>query len=1816
MTSPRSQSRRRLKVGGSLALAAALFALHTFGLHIRAQASNPIPAENQLAGNPSSEWDITGSGDSTIQGFATDISVNKGSSISFKVTTTAATFSINIYRLGYYQGNGARKVATISGITGKSQAACITDATTGLYDCGNWTLSATWNVPPTAVSGIYIARLARTDNGGASHIPFVVRDDAAQADIVLQTDDTTWQAYNQYGGHSLYLGSPTRGYKASYNRPFATRGQSSGYGPSNFVFYAEYPMTRWLESNGYNVKYQAGVDTDRFGTSLTGAAKPKVFLTVGHDEYWSGGQRNAVEAARNAGVHLALFTGNDMFWKTRFEASAIDGSSYRTLVTYKETHDNSHTDPASPPTWTGTWRDPRFSPPLDGGRPENAVSGQIFTVNRGTAPISVPGIYAGLRFWRNTAVAALASNQSLALAADTLGYEWDEDLDNGFRPAGSIQMSQTVVSVPEHVQDMGSTYLPGTATHHLTFFKHSSGALVFGAGTVQWVWGLDTHHDTDSDVGSATPDAAMRQATLNLLADMGVQPATIQSGLIPADASTDATPPTSTIASPAPAASIAAGTIVTISGTATDTGGGVVGGVEVSVDGGTSWRRATGTSNWTYTWVPGILGTATILSRASDDSGNLEQPSTSTAVTITQAVCPCSIWTPSLTTPWMVDSNDAAAVEVGVKFRTDLGGIVNGVRFYKATTNIGTHTGHLWTSTGTLLGTVTFSGESASGWQQANFASQIIIQPNTTYIVSYFAPSGHYSDDQYYLGRAGVDQWPLHALKSGVDGPNGVFNYGASGFPADTWFSDSYSVDVVFTPDLTPPTVALTAPANGANISGNAVTVSATASDNLGIAGVQFKIDGVNLGAEDTATPYSISWNSNLASNGTHSLTAVARDAAGNLTTSAPVTVNVFNADITPPTVSISSPVNTATVRGTVSVTAAAADNQGVVGVQFIVDGANVGAEVTSPPYTISWDTTGLANNSTHTLSARARDGSNNQTTSAANTVTISNPVAGAPAIDALVWIDQPNTQTTVTSPPFSTIAGNELVLALISADYLGGTNTSVTGVTGGGLTWALIGRTNVQPGSSEIWRAFAPSPLSNVTVTATMSQAVDSLLTVVSFSNVDTSGTNGSGAIGAIASANSIGGAPSATIVTTANNSWVFGVGNDYDNALARTAGANQVLVHSYFPPVGDTYWVQRMLNPTATAGTSVTLNDTAPTTDRYNWFIAEIKPLSTPDTTPPTVSVTAPAAGATVSGSTVTVSASASDNVSVAGVQFKLDGANLGAEDTASPYSVTWNTTTAANGTHQLTAVARDSSGNTATSAAVSVTVSNDTTAPTVSITAPVGGSTVSGSVPVSANASDNVGVVGVQFKVDGANLGAEITTAPYALTWNTLAQTANGVHTLTAVARDAAGNSTTSAGVSVTVNNVDNTPPTVSMTAPANGATVAGTSVTVSATASDNVAVMGVQFQLDGVNLGAEDTASPFSITWNTTGVANGTHTLSAIARDGAANTATSSVSVTVNNDLTAPTVSMTAPADASTVSGSAVTVSATAGDNVGVAGVQFLLDGAAVGAEVTTAPYSMTWNSTSVVNGAHTLAARARDAAGNQTTSTSVNVTVSNVATGPPVIDAVKSVNRSTNATTLVSGAFSTTSANQLLLAFISADYRTGANTTVTGVSGAGLTWVLVKRTNVQSGSSEIWRAFAPTTLASVSVTATLSQSVAGAMTVVSFSNVDTSGISGSGAVGATAGTNSAGGPPSATLVTTRNNSLVFGVGNDFDNAIARTVGPNQTLVNQYLATIGDTYWVQRTTTAVAASGTSVTINDTAPTGDRYNLSICEIKGPLQ
>ena len=670
--------------------------------------ANTTVAENCKPGNPSTEWDVNGGGDPSIQGFSTDVSYSAGEKAQFKILTNASAYRIDFYRMGYYGGLGGRLIATVrpSVALPQRQPPCKEDWSVRLYDCGTWGVSASWDVPADAVSGVYVARLVREDPGGtwrqdnarggpetkpqavpnaygalgmgklrnplkeprASHIVFVVRNDASKSDIVVQTSDEAWATYNSYGLGSSYNGrtaagetggSSLRANKVSLNRVNSNRADNA----SNQYFYAEYALTRFLERNGYDVTYQGGIDSDRHGERLN---NHKLFISVGHDEYWSGTQRKNVEAARDAGLNLAFMSGNEVFWKTRFEPS-IDGTGtpHRTIAIYKETHTRVSEDTQLQPgrkidplkdVWTGTWRDASLFNP-EGPQPENALTGTIFTVN-GTSqePLGVPAKFAKLRFWRNTEVAKLTGDDVAILGNGILGHEWDEDIDNGFRPAGLIHLSEIAHDGVNYIQDFGSVYDSGTATHTLTLYRVKSGALVLGTGTEQYAWGLDNFHDSPNAVMSRRaglpwspsannysyrvledpygPVKAIQQATVNLFADMGVQPANLEPGLVPAVPSTDKTAPLSKIVSPADGTTVAGGT-VTIAGTASDASGGVVAGVEVSVDGGKSWHQAVGTAQWTYAWVvpEGSDGT-TILSRASDDSVNVEAPNKGIAVVL------------------------------------------------------------------------------------------------------------------------------------------------------------------------------------------------------------------------------------------------------------------------------------------------------------------------------------------------------------------------------------------------------------------------------------------------------------------------------------------------------------------------------------------------------------------------------------------------------------------------------------------------------------------------------------------------------------------------------------------------------------------------------------------------------------------------------------------------------------------------------------------------------------------------------------------------------------------------------------------------------------------------------------------------------------------------------------------------------------------------------------------------------------------------------------------------------------------------------
>ena len=1021
----------------------------------------------------------------------------------------------------------------------------------------------------------------------------------------------------------------------------------------------------------------------------------------------------------------------------------------------------------------------------------------------------------------------------------------------------------------------------------------------------------------------------------------------------------------------------------------------------------------------------------------------------------------------------------------------------------------------------------------------------------------------------------------------------------------------------------------------------------------------------------------------------------------------------------------------------------------------------------------------------------------------------------GAISVDVTTAMDQGSAKNTVSTSVFSTASGNELLLAFIAADCTSSPNTTVTQVAGGGLTWALVERTNVQKGTAEIWRAFAPSALSGVTVTATLSQKVDSSITVMSFSGVNTSGTNGSGAIGAVGSGNADPGAPTATLVTTANGSLVLGVGNDWDHAIARTLGPNQTMVHQLLATVADTYWVQRQSSTTSLSGTSVSINDTAPTSDRYNLAIVEILAAAggaTAGSISGTISPAANGSGATItlsqSGTTVaTTTVGAAGTYSFSSVvngTYTVTPSNAGYVFAPSSQSVTVNgaSITGVNFTASLQTwsiqgnISPSSSGTGATVALTqgSTTIATTTVgaAGTYSFSSVVNGTytvTPSNAGYVFAPSSQSVTVNGAS--ITGVNFTASLQTwsiqgnispsssgtgATVALTQGstTIATTtvgAAGTYSFSSVVNGTYTVTPSNAGYvfapssqSVTVNGASITgvnftaslqtwsiQGNISPSSSGTGATVALTqgSTTIATTtvgaagtysfssvvngtytvtpsnagyafapSSQSVTVKGASitgvsftaslqtWSIQGnISPSSSGTGATVALTQGSTTVATttvgaaGTYSFSSVVNGTYTVTpsnagyafAPSSQSVTVKG-ASITGVSFTASLQTWSIqgnispssSGTGATVALTQGSTtvatttVGAAGTysfssvvngtytvtpsnagyafapssqSVTVNGAPVTGINFTASALPTYSISGMIspsaNGSGATVTLSGTASATTTADTSGAFRFSGLANGPYTVTATKagfaispasqpvSVNNApvtgvnftatlglaldvvaygdTNSPsiTAITSAFATTASNELLLAFISADSTASPNTTVTQVAGGGLTWALVERTNVQKGTAEIWRAFALSALSGVTVTATLSQKVDSSITVVSFTGVNTSGTNGSGAIGAVGSGNADPGAPTAALVTTVNGSLVLGVGNDWDNAIARTLGPGQAMVHQFLANVGDTYWVQRESNATSLSGTSVTLNDSAPTSDRYNLTIVEV-----
>jgi len=385
-----------------------------------------------------------------------------------------------------------------------------------------------------------------------------------------------------------------------------------------------------------------------------------------------------------------------------------------------------------------------------------------------------------------------------------------------------------------------------------------------------------------------------------------------------------------------------------------------------------------------------------------------------------------------------------------------------------------------------------------------------------------------------------------------------------------------------------------------------------------------------------------------------------------------------------PPTITMTSPTAGAQLQGTVALEASASATAPatVASVQYLLDGEPLGSPVTTAPFTYNWSA-GNTPPGPYTLSAQVTDSNGNVGTAPSESVSVVPNTSGG------VWIDAATTKNAhgnaVTNPISTTVAGDTLV-AFASLDGPSTGGQSVTTVIGGGLTWHLVTRANAQLGDAEIWAASSPGVLSGVRIESKPHVGgYAQQLSVVAFA--------GAAGVGASANASGPSGAPSVGLTTDAAGSVSFAVGEDWDHAVSRTIGAGQSMLYQWIDSTdGDTFWVQNAADPSASAGQDVTLTDTAPTSDQWNMSAVEVEPAQS---AAPALAVVVPPLGDTVS-AVSHLAAVAADPMPIRSVQFYVDGRPVGGPVTRAPYALArWNTTRVANGTHTITAVARDSQG-----------------------------------------------------------------------------------------------------------------------------------------------------------------------------------------------------------------------------------------------------------------------------------------------------------------------------------------------------------------------------------------------------------------------------------------------------------------------------------------------------------------------------------------
>lgn len=445
---------------------------------------NPIVLENQYPGTTAWGIRVKVSSDTRneMKGYANKVSLDKGESIDLKVTVDPAqSFSLAIYRIGWYQGLGGRLMQTVGPLDGTTQPRCPMDPY-GMTAC-QWSTAYTLTIPMTWTSGAYLVKMVNAQ-GYANWINFTLRDDAGHSDILAQNSVNTWQAYNSWGGKGLYPPGQTHAQKVSFDRPYERLGSRLQSWEINAI--------RFLEKNGYDVSYTTDLDTHTHPEKIL---DHKAFLSLGHDEYWTWAMRDGVEAARDAGVNLAFLGGNDSYWQVRYERSA-SGVANRVMVGYKEQYAQDpyyrSADPAKKRLTTAQWRYSFI------GRPEQLMMGSMYARNTGTEDLvfSYSVRHAGNWAYAGTGLVNGAS------VPYVIGHEYDRYDRSYPKPANRSFVLLSASDDPR-----------SSLTQNSTLYTAPSGALVFNAATTSWPYALDGY----GRLGARDASPALQRMTLNIL---------------------------------------------------------------------------------------------------------------------------------------------------------------------------------------------------------------------------------------------------------------------------------------------------------------------------------------------------------------------------------------------------------------------------------------------------------------------------------------------------------------------------------------------------------------------------------------------------------------------------------------------------------------------------------------------------------------------------------------------------------------------------------------------------------------------------------------------------------------------------------------------------------------------------------------------------------------------------------------------------------------------------------------------------------------------------------------------------------------------------------------------------------------------------------------------------------------------------------------------------------------------------------------------------------------------------------------------------